>query len=167
MPELSLSGYWSGDVEKEAASKIFQRPQVAKRLETIIEADSPQQQMKICEQIYQSAYIVLKLLNNNIPYPIENLKISKLSVIYALPKPVDSATFFPTKTTLYHMVPKNFENINYFFCIDEDQKILAYIRFHLVDKPISRDIIIAYKDFPYLSMKQLKVYKKIIPLAVF
>jgi hypothetical protein len=159
MPKLSLSGYWSGQVENEAASKILQRPPFAKRLEITVEPDTSLQQIKLREQIYQSAYPILKLLNNDMPYPIENLKINKLSVIYALPKPTDSSTSFPIKVALYHIVPSNFENINYFFCTDEDQKILAYVRFHFKDKPISPDIIKAYKDTPYLSIEAIESHR--------
>lgn len=148
-------GYWTGEIETEAAALVSMMPKVinacvaANAEASVIGTDN------LSSAIYHNANNVLKLVNGEQDYPAEKIKIKKLCEIDVLPKVGSGAV--PLSCCVYHVVPDDHKHINFFYVTHGDT-ILSYARFHIKQKQMSTAKV--YGDQPILSIEAMQTYQR-------
>ena len=149
------SGYWTGEVEAEAAALVSMMPKVINACVITNEEASVIGTDNLSNAIYHNANNVLKLVNGEHDYPADKIKIKKLCEIDVLSK-VGSGSA-PLACCVYHVVPDDHKHINFFYVTNGDT-IQSYARFHIKQKQMSTAK--AYGDQPVLAIEAMQTYQR-------
>jgi len=151
--DICVPGYWTNEVEAQAAKRVAERAPFLSHV--IKNKDQPDISSELRTQIYKKTYAVLKLLNNSEIYPEEKLTIKQACQLTALPKSNDK-TVSPKIVNLYHVVPQDFPQVNYFFIADQDGEIIAEMR--LQPQRSNSYLQSIYGDSNFFAVESIETY---------